>query len=72
MLDVVGPRSPAPKVAPGVPATGRPTVVFFVRPAQVEALSSTLASPDTKGLGIAADLAVGRCTGSSSSPRFSW
>lgn len=58
MLDVVGPRSPAPEVAPGVPAAGRPTVVFFVRPAQVEALSSTLAAADAKGLAIAADLAL--------------
>ncbi|MEO5679166.1 MAG: hypothetical protein ABIS47_05790 [Acidimicrobiales bacterium] len=58
MLDVVGPRSPAPMVAPGLPASGRVTVVFFVRPAQREALRRTLAAPDASGLAVAADIAV--------------
>lgn len=45
-------------LAPGLPASGRAAVVFFVRPAQREALRSTLAAADARRLAVAADIAM--------------
>jgi len=45
ILDVVGPRSPAPTVSVGVPTPGRRAVVFFVRPAQAGPLQTALDGP---------------------------
>lgn len=58
MLDAVGPRSAAPLVAPGRPAEGRASVVFFVRPAELDELRATLAKSDGARLAAAADLFV--------------
>ena len=58
MLDVVGPRSSVPVVSPGMPAAGRVTVVFFIRPGQLDELGAALGARDGRRLARAADLAV--------------
>lgn len=55
ILDVVGPRSPAPKATSEFPALGRVGVVFFVRPEQLADLRSASSEDDGTRLGAAAD-----------------
>lgn len=58
ILDVVGPRSPAAALSAAVPAQGRVTVVFFLRPTQAGQLAGALESPAGQELSELVDLGL--------------